>query len=380
MFRPQIQKTRVLVLIALFNLLMVYFSVNSKVKVYQIGYEHKILAAEIMQNFINEFKKSINYNIADNDIYNSGLLGLKTSIITTKEELFGSNILSSKVACTHPNFASAIVEMFYELDIKEGNVIAVSMTGSFPGANIALLSACKAMNIKPIITSSAGSSAWGANRPEFSWPAIESFLYKKKLIDYKSVAYSIGGGYDVGDNLQHEGNLLISDVIFNLIDNKTEFVNESTLQDNIDKKLSIYKDYYKLSDYSVFVNIGGGSASLGYGIEKDTMKVGIISPLDIEYIEWENFKHTIAHTFLSSDIPMINIKNINKLGAQYNLYPPSLKNKIYKGALFIQYNNYNPIVILIGLISSLFIIVSIGFFSHLQIKRRMEEHEPDSVI
>ena len=50
--------------------------------------------------------------------------------------------------------------------------------------------------------------------PEFSWPSIESFLYKKKLIDYKSVAYSIGGGNDVGDNLQHEGNLLISDVIF----------------------------------------------------------------------------------------------------------------------------------------------------------------------
>ena len=113
MFRPQIQKTRVLVLIALFNLLMVYLSVNSQIKVYQIGYEHKILAAEIMENFINEFKKSINYNIVDEDIYNSGVLGLKTSIITTKEELFGSNILSSKVACTHPNFASAIVEMFY---------------------------------------------------------------------------------------------------------------------------------------------------------------------------------------------------------------------------------------------------------------------------
>ena len=39
---------------------MVYLSVNSQIKVYQIGYEHKILAAEIMQNFINEFKKSIN--------------------------------------------------------------------------------------------------------------------------------------------------------------------------------------------------------------------------------------------------------------------------------------------------------------------------------
>ena len=42
MFRPQIQKTRILVLIAIFNLLMVYFAVNSKVKVYQVGYDSKI--------------------------------------------------------------------------------------------------------------------------------------------------------------------------------------------------------------------------------------------------------------------------------------------------------------------------------------------------
>ena len=56
------------------------------------------------------------------------------------------------------------------------------MTGSFPGANIALFSVCETMNITPIVISSAGSSSWGANREELSWPYIENFLYNNKLI------------------------------------------------------------------------------------------------------------------------------------------------------------------------------------------------------
>ena len=380
MFRPQIQKTRVLVLIALFNLLMVYISVNSKVKVFQIGYNDKIKAAKIMQKTINGYKKNINYEISDKDLYTSGLLGIQTSIITTKEEVSGRDVLSSKVACTHPNFASAIVEMFYEMNLESGDTVAVSMTGSFPGANIAFLSACKAMNIKPVIISSAGSSSWGANRPEYSWPAIETLLYENNLISYKSVAYSIGGGNDIGDNLSYEGNILISDVIFNLLSDDTEFVNEPTLIENVNRKMNIYTKYHNLDKYDLFVNIGGGAASLGYGLEKDSLQVGIVSPLDIEYIESESFKNSLSYAFLDSDISMINIKNINKLGPQYNLYPPSLDNEILKGPLFVKYENYNPVVIIIGLLSSLLIIIVIGVYSHLQIKRRMESHELDSII
>ena len=169
-------------------------------------------------------------------------------------------------------------------------------------------------------------------------------------------------------------------MLFDLIDDEMEFVNESTLSENVNRKIEIYNKYHPIKDYSLFVNIGGGSASLGYGLEKDSLNAGIVSPLDIEYIDSDNFKNSISYIFLDSDIPMINIKNINKLGVDYNLYPPSLDNKIFAGPLFIKYNNYNPIVIIFGLISSLLIIVSIGVYSHLQIKRRMESHEPDSII
>jgi len=379
MFRPQIQKTRTLFLIALFNLLMVYFAANSYVKVKQIGYNDKINAIDNMLMCLDTIKKHPNYIINKEDIYDSGLLGIQTSLITTKEDL-NLTKKKSKISCTHPNFSAAIIEMFYESGLESGDYIAVSMTGSFPGANIALLSACKAMDIKPVIISSGGSSAWGANRPDFSWPIIESYLYDNKMINYKSDAYSIGGANDLGDNLSYQGVQILSSTIFDLLDKNTEFINEMTLKENIDRKIEIYKSHHKIDDYSLYVNIGGGSASLGYGEQKDTMKVGLVSPLDIEFNESDEFKNSIAYKFLKEGISMINIKNINKLGLQYELYPPDKNLKIKEGTLFIKYTRYNIFVIMIGLICSISLILFIGIYSHLQIKKRMEGYEPESII
>ena len=97
MFRPQIQKTRILVLIAIFNLLMVYFAVNSKVKVYQVGYDRKIEASSIMKNTLDSYKSLINYEISEKDLFSSGLLGVKTSLITTKEEVEGLDCYHQKL-------------------------------------------------------------------------------------------------------------------------------------------------------------------------------------------------------------------------------------------------------------------------------------------
>ena len=60
------------------------------------------------------------------------------------------------------------------------------MTGSFPGANIALHSACITMDITPIIMTSISSSSWGANIENFSWPVMEDYLFKNKSIKSKS--------------------------------------------------------------------------------------------------------------------------------------------------------------------------------------------------
>ena len=385
MFRPQIQKTSTLLVIAIFNVMMVFLAVNSETKIKNNAFDEKIAATKNMHKCIDGIKKLRNKKITKNDIFKTGLIGEHSTSITTKfdtnEENNKYKMLDSKIIVTHPNFAAFIVDLFNEAEVSQGDTIAVSMTGSFPGANIALLSVCEALDVVPVIISSVGSSSWGANVEDFTWPKVEKFLYDNKLINYKSIAYSIGGSNDNGDNLTDKG----IENIEESIPDDVIFVNESTLSRNIQTKLSIFNSYSQ--NYSLYVNIGGGSSSLGGGAEKDTLKVGLLSYLDVEDVNSEDFKKSIAYNFLNPNtntysIPMINIKNIKQLlGDKYKLL---LKDKhfseLYEGELFYSRNNYNINVILIGLLLSILLITSIGIYSHKQIKKRMETHEIDSII
>ena len=375
MFRPQIQKTSTLFFIALFNVCMVYLAVNSETKIEKLGYREKIQASNKMEKIILALDENFEFEKSKLDIYETGLFGANNSSITTIQD-YDSLMIKSKLLTTHPNFAAIIVEFFYDAEIDAGDTIAVSMTGSFPGANIALLSACETMGVIPIIISSAGSSSWGANRESFSWPAIESFLYDEKLIKKQSIAYSMGGDNDNGDNLSDAGIELLESIIPNNI----IFVNRLNLFDNIDKKIELFRN--SCTDYSMYVNIGGGASSLGPGNDKDTLQVGLLNILDMEDSQFDGFESSIAYQFLKKEsIPMLNIKNITKLVSD------SYKEEFFKGdmeigkgSLFYKYDSYNPVVILLCLFLSLGLIASIGIFSHLQIKRRMETHEVDSII
>ena len=375
MFRPQIQKTSTLFFIALFNLVLVFLAVNSETKVKKIGYDDKIIASELMEQLIFEINKNFRIEKSKLDLYNSGLIGLQNSPITTIQDN-DSLMFKSKLLTTHPNFAAVIVEYFYDAEISSGDTIAVSMTGSFPGANLALLSVCETMNITPMIMSSAGSSAWGANRVDLSWPIIESYLFDNNFLKNRSIVYSMGGDNDNGDNLSDKG----IEILESSIPNNVNFINEFSLIDNISKKINFFDS--KSSNYSLYVNIGGGASSLGNGLDKDSLQVGLINFLDIQDISLNEFKNSISYNFLTEkSIPMLNIKNIIKLVPQDYISDLMTGNmKVGGGSLFYKYDPYNPIVISVCLLLSIALIVSIGVYSHMQIKKRMETHEIDSVI
>lgn len=375
MFRPQIQKTSTLFFIALFNLVLVFLAVNSETKVKKIGYDDKIIASELMEQLIFEINKNFRIEKSKLDLYNSGLIGLQNSPITTIQDN-DSLMFKSKLLTTHPNFAAVIVEYFYDAEISSGDTIAVSMTGSFPGANLALLSVCETMNITPMIMSSAGSSAWGANRVDLSWPIIESYLFDNNFLKNRSIVYSMGGDNDNGDNLSDKG----IEILESSIPNNVNFINEFSLIDNISKKINFFDS--KSSNYSMYVNIGGSASSLGNGLDKDSLQVGLINFLDIQDISLNEFKNSISYNFLTEkSIPMLNIKNIIKLVPQDYISDLMTGNmKVGGGSLFYKYDPYNPFVISVCLLLSIALIVSIGVYSHMQIKKRMETHEIDSVI
>jgi len=380
MFKPQIQKTKILLIIAFINVLLVLFVANSKTYIKQPNFDMRVESTNHMNELINSVKQMDKIFVEDLDYYNSGLVGRLNSHITSKVD---STIIDSKIITTHPHFAAFIVYLLEDLDLNPGDDIAIAMSGSFPGANIALLSACNIFDLNPVVISSLGSSSYGANRENLTWIDFEKHLYNQGLIVNKSIGVSIGGREDLGDNLSDAGIELLEQKIF---ESKIKFINEEDLYKNIDKK---WKSYYnKSKNYKAFINIGGGASSLGDGEGKNHMRGGVIYPIskdDLEEIYYSSddldsyypdFKKSLAYKFLDKNIPFVNIKNIESLVKAKGVNDIADE----EGFLFYDVTQFNVTVIWISLVISLFISITIGVLSHYQIKRRMLEDEIDSII
>ena len=102
--------------------------------------------------------------------------------------------------------------------------------------------------------------------------------------------------------------------------------------------------------------------------------------LEKNKIDYEGFSTSIAKYFLDKGIPFINIKNINLLAKPVGLYPPDKSIEINQGPLFYLEKDYNLIIIIISILLSVLSIGSVGFYSHYEIKKRMKEYDPDSIV
>ena len=75
-----------------------------------------------------------------------------------------------------------MVELMTQLNLQKNDTVAVLMTGSMPGANIAVLTALKSLSVVPVTITSVGASQWGANHIDFTWLDMEKILYNNNLI------------------------------------------------------------------------------------------------------------------------------------------------------------------------------------------------------
>jgi len=371
MFRPQIQKTRVLMGLAILTMGMVYWAVNSYERHETYGFDLKVKAVENMENAINSLReefisRGIN-NGEDSLAFGSFLIGPQNSIIQTTH---GSK--DSKLSTLNPNFAAMITEMLIELELDSSSKIAVSYTGSYPGANIAVLSALEAMKIKASIISSCGASEWGATYPEMTWIDMENHLYSSGIISNKSGLASIGGGYDLGTQLQAKGKKVCESAIYN---HKINLLNIGDPEENINQRMQHYQNMTK--DITLFINVGGGIYTTGDSLKRKDTPAGIIYPGDISSAA----SGTIIERFLEQDIPVININHIHILTEWYDLpYPLGKKNQIKMGSLFYSKKQYNLAVILTAFIIAAGTVLSVGIISHHEIKKRMHSSEPESIL
>ena len=290
----------------------------------------------------------------ETDPAQSGLIGTLMTPVTTNP---GS--LASKRTAVNPNFAAIVVHYLMRAGVTEGDVVAVGYSGSFPAINIAVLSAIETLKLKPIVISSAASSQWGANEPGMLWPDIERVLLKRKIISYGSVAASIGGIEDRGLGMSKRGRRILLEAIDR---QGITLIDPDTFAKSVETRMKIYQDHADGAPIKVYVNVGGGTISVGRKFGKRLFKPGLNRRVPPAGSSLES----VMSSFLEAGVPVIHLVKINQLATRFGLpeQPIPIPDP-GQGAIYIrrEYNRYLVFGLLVGVIGALYLFVrsDLGF-------------------
>lgn len=342
-------------------------------------YNLYIQAAELSEKAMNAVKSQrLKLGIKINnktDPSESGLIGVKQSKITSD-----NGVLRSKQISINPNLAALILQWMYDLKLKEGDVVAIGMTGSFPALDISTLAAAKVMGLKPIVIVSAAASNWGANIPQYSWLDMFNVLNKQDIFDIKPLASSLGAAKDLGKSLEPGG----ADILLNTIKrNNVLLIKEPLVSESIDKRLQLYSEAAGDNDIKAYINIGGGVASIGKHYAKPNLTKDQKERIKSSHLKTgPNFDlpvalantNSVAIRYLKLGVPVINIKEVSKIATDYNLVPWNKDMSIGVGPLFF-HEKYNILLALIGLI----IIIAACYFE-MRAQWKEQKHEADEQL
>lgn len=313
---------------------------NTKIKAYE--YMDKCMVA------VRSFKTELGLPMTAEDIHKTGMIGQEYSPITTS---LGS--IEAKRTSANPDMAALVVELLHKAGVKEGNIIGANFSGSFPSLNLAVLSACKAMGVKCIYISSIGSSNYGANYPELTFPDMALILTAKGLIDSPGAAFSVGGSDDIGSEMDQD---IISGIVKRLKDNGLPQITAKGYQDDLLLRQQLFESS---GDISCFVNVGGNITSLGEGESSFYFGQGLLSNKIVPVTE----KSGLIEIYRNRGVPVVHLLNLRKLTADYGMaYDPITLPPKGTSALYVKpsYNRMAAIICIGTALAGLLVYRKIG--------------------
>ena len=376
-FIPAIQKTSTLVILSAIALVSFVVSINSTTIDISPSYDMKIKAANLMKESMVELKNvrmEAGVFIDDeNDPNETGLVGSPFSLITTDE-----GDLDAKLTTLDPNFSAGMVELMLRMNLQKGDTVAILLTGSMPGANIAVLTAVNAMGLIPIVITSVGASQWGANHTDFTWLDMESILFNKGLINSRSVAASVGGRNDMGRLLSPAGREII---ISNIENHNIPLIRKNRLAENIDERMKLFESFNKIMNYSAMINVGGGVASLGTSFNSKLLPAGIVNRSEVVNISIRDGGiEGVLAKFAKKNVPVLHVLNIKSLTEQLGMpFAPIPIPEVGSGVLYAE-EKYNILIATVCLFIVCGLVFGVGYQSKQKIKEHLIDHEPDSLL
>ncbi|MCF6764757.1 poly-gamma-glutamate system protein [Thiotrichales bacterium 19S3-7] len=346
----------IILLICLISLLSLYLVQTFKTVHYGDYFYDKLAAAKTTYTAYNEIKHlRIEKDIKINpklDPSKSGLIGEKQSPTTTD---YGS--IYAKRASINPNFAAIFVQWLKgDLGLKKGDTVAVTMTGSYPALDIAMLAAIKELQLRPLLVFTVGASNYGANIPGLTWLDMYQYLVKQGVFNYTPVGVSIGGSRDYGYGLSKEGIKIIKDTI-----NKSgyHFIDSTGTIDAINKRMALFKQHQGKDGVKAFINVGGSMAAIGLkqvgdsSVKPKSISIGVVTSLPVDLIKVDD----VAVRYLKQGIPIVNVRDIGDLVEQYQ-FPkfPQYQPLIGQGPIYVALE-YNRMYALLALVVNIIVLL-----------------------
>lgn len=365
------------VVIAIMAIIGMMIVESFKVNVKQPFYNEKVQAARYMLQGIEIIKQHRLRNIGPInkviDPMRTGLIGvLSTPITSTTVDI------DSKLTSINPNWAAAIVSMLKEAKVKKGSTVAVSLTGSFPAMNLAVMSAAKALKLRLIIITSVSASTWGANIPGLTWLDMENELYVKKFSQYRSVAASLGGVQDSALGMSEEGKKILRDTIMKYNITPLEFGDMKT---RINARMELYHDQARDTQIAAYINVGGGTVAIGSFIGKRRYRAG----LNLKPSQRAMRVDSVMSRFARADVPIVNINYLKTLAQKFSFpIAPKKIPTIGQGEIYnrLEYNKALVALVLVSLIVFLFLFMKMGIGYRIFIpqKKSVKARPPEHMV
>ena len=357
-WRPRAVSKTALLLISFLSVGGIVLVENVRFSQRQPWYKEKRQAAEMAQQAIEvireeRFRLGVPID-SEKDPSGSGLIGIPMSPVTSI-----SGVLEAKQTSINPNFAAVVVEYLRRAGVEKGEMVAIGCSGSFPGLNVAVYSAIETLELRPIVICSAAASQWGANIPELLWIDMERHLHERGLISFRSIAASIGGYEDSGLGLTDEGRVMIEEGIKR---NNLPLLPPVPFEENVNKRMSLYQKSAKGSSIKCYINVGGGTVSVGRSLGKKLFHPGLNKkpPTRAKRIDG------LMSRFVRQRVPVIHMVQVNDMAERHGmaLSPTSIPN-VGEANVFeaTGYNRWLAIGVLVAILASLFAFIrsDVGF-------------------
>jgi poly-gamma-glutamate system protein len=239
------------------------------------------------------------------------LIGRETSpLVTTLGELEAKRVSLS------PAWPRTLAREFHRAGLKRGDVVAASFSGSFPGINLAVMSASQSMGLDLIAVSSVTASSWGATDPGFTWPEIEARLVAAGLVRRATVAVSAGGDGDRALDLDDEGRSLARGIAERCaLALHARLLEPADFDEAVRARLDAFAAARAGRPLAAFINVGGTQAALGRTTAILRVQNGWLSRTPFDSSPGRG----LVARMVEQGVPVLHVLNVRDLAMRWGI-------------------------------------------------------------